>query len=79
MRTLLAEAIGTMLLVLLGDGVVANVVLNRTKGQNGGWIVITVGWGVAVALAGWDYSWIPVIGPIVGGIFGAGAYFFIGF
>lgn len=51
MQTLLAEAIGTMLLVLLGDGVVANVVLNRTKGQNGGWIVITMGWGVAVALA----------------------------
>jgi glycerol uptake facilitator-like aquaporin len=38
-----------------------------------------VGWGVAVALAGWDYSWIPMIAPIVGGIFGAGAYFFIGF
>ena len=51
MQTLLAEAIGTMLLVLLGDGVVANVVLNRTKGQNGGWIVITLGWGVAVAMA----------------------------
>ena len=51
MQTLIAEAIGTMLLVLLGDGVVANVVLKRTKGQNGGWIVITVGWGVAVAMA----------------------------
>ncbi len=51
MQTLLAEAIGTMLLVLLGDGVVANVVLNRTKGQNGGWIVITLGWGVAVAMS----------------------------
>jgi glycerol uptake facilitator protein len=51
MQTLLAEAIGTLLLVLLGDGVVANVVLNRTKGQNSGWIVITVGWGVAVAMA----------------------------
>lgn len=51
MQTLLAEAIGTMLLVLLGDGVVANVVLNRTKGQNSGWIVITTGWGVAVAMA----------------------------
>ena len=51
MQTLLAEAVGTLLLVLLGDGVVANVVLNRTKGQNGGWIVITVGWGVAVATA----------------------------
>ena len=51
MQTLLAEALGTMLLVLLGDGVVANVVLNKTKGQNSGWIVITVGWGVAVAMA----------------------------
>jgi len=51
MQTLLAEAIGTMMLILLGDGVVANVVLARTKGNNGGWIVITVGWGVAVALA----------------------------
>jgi glycerol uptake facilitator protein len=51
MQTVLAEAVGTMLLVLLGDGVVANVVLNRTKGQNSGWIVITIGWGVAVAMA----------------------------
>jgi glycerol uptake facilitator protein len=51
MQTYLAEAIGTMMLVLLGDGVVANVVLSRTKGQNSGWIVITMGWGVAVALA----------------------------
>src|SRR5215471_11583062 len=51
MQTYLAEAIGTMMLVLLGDGVVANVVLARTKGQNSGWIVITMGWGVAVALA----------------------------
>jgi glycerol uptake facilitator protein len=51
MQNLLAELIGTALLVLLGDGVVANVVLNRTKGQNGGWIVITMGWGVAVAMA----------------------------
>jgi glycerol uptake facilitator protein len=51
MQTLLAELLGTMVLVLLGDGVVANVVLNKTKGQNSGWIVITVGWGVAVAVA----------------------------
>ncbi len=51
MQTLLAEAIGTMMLVILGDGVVANVVLERTKGQNSGWIVITTGWGVAVAIA----------------------------
>jgi len=51
MQTLLAEAIGTLILVLLGDGVVANVLLARTKGQNSGWIVITIGWGVAVAIA----------------------------
>ena len=51
MQTFAAELVGTMLLVLLGDGVVANVVLNRTKGNNSGWIVITVGWGVAVAMA----------------------------
>jgi glycerol uptake facilitator protein len=37
--------------VLLGDGVVANVLLQRSKGQNSGWIVITTGWGVAVAIA----------------------------
>jgi glycerol uptake facilitator protein len=51
MQSFLAEAVGTMMLVLLGDGVVANVVLNRTKGQNSGWIVITTGWGLAVAIA----------------------------
>ena len=43
-----AEFIGTTLLVLLGDGVVANVVLNRTKGRQGGWVVITLGWAMAV-------------------------------
>jgi glycerol uptake facilitator protein len=46
-----AEWIGTALLVLLGDGVVANVLLNKSKGQNSGWIVISVGWGLAVTLA----------------------------
>ena len=51
MQTLLAEVIGTMILILLGDGVVANVVLDRTKGQNSGWIVITAGWAIAVAVA----------------------------
>ena len=43
-----AELIGTMLLILLGDGVVANVLLKGTKGNNGGWIVITLGWALAV-------------------------------
>ncbi len=51
MESVLGELIGTMVLVLLGDGVVANVLLARSKGQNSGWIVITVGWGVAVAIA----------------------------
>ncbi len=47
----LAELLGTMILILLGDGVVANVLLKQTKGNNGGWIVITAGWGCAVAIA----------------------------
>jgi glycerol uptake facilitator protein len=51
MSTYLAELLGTMILVLLGDGVVANVVLKQTKGNNSGWIVITAGWGFAVAIA----------------------------
>jgi glycerol uptake facilitator protein len=48
MNPYLAEFIGTALLVLFGNGVVANVVLARTKGNSGGWIVITAGWGLAV-------------------------------
>ena len=51
MQSYLAELLGTMILVLLGDGVVANVLLQRSKGQNSGWIVVTTGWGVAVAIA----------------------------
>ena len=43
-----AELIGTMFLILLGNGVVANVVLKGTKGNNAGWIVITTGWALAV-------------------------------
>lgn len=42
------EFMGTLVLILLGDGVVANVVLNKSKGQNSGWIVIATGWGLAV-------------------------------
>lgn len=51
MSATLAELIGTMILILLGDGVVANVVLKQTKGNNGGWIVITAGWAFAVTVA----------------------------
>ena len=50
MASLLAELIGTMLLIILGDGVVANVVLKKTKGNSSGWIVITTGWALAVAI-----------------------------
>jgi glycerol uptake facilitator protein len=45
---LLGEILGTMLLILLGDGVVANVLLGKTKGNNSGWIVITTAWALAV-------------------------------
>ena len=53
-----AELIGTMLLILLGDGVVANVLLKGSKGQNSGWIVITAGWGFAVAMAIYITGWV---------------------
>lgn len=51
MNTFLAELIGTALLILLGDGVVAGVVLRGTKNENAGWIVITFGWALAVTFA----------------------------
>lgn len=48
MSILVAEILGTMMLILLGNGVVANVVLKGTKGNDSGWIVITTGWALAV-------------------------------
>lgn len=51
MNAYVAETVGTMILILLGDGVVANVLLARSKGQSSGWIVVTIGWGVAVTIA----------------------------
>ena len=51
MNIFTAEVVGTALLILFGDGVVAGVLLNHSKSQNGGWIVITLGWGLAVAIA----------------------------
>jgi glycerol uptake facilitator protein len=45
---LVGEFMGTLVLILLGDGVVANVLLKKTKGENSGWIVIATAWGMAV-------------------------------
>ena len=56
----LAEFIGTAILILLGNGVVANVVLERTKGHGAGWIVIAAGWGFAV------YTAVVCVGEISG-------------
>jgi glycerol uptake facilitator protein len=56
----IAELIGTMLLVIFGDGVIANVLLNKTKGQNSGWIVISTGWATAIAVA--VYASAPISG-----------------
>jgi glycerol uptake facilitator protein len=51
MEIFTAEMVGTAILILLGDGVVAGVLLARSKAENAGWIVITFGWGMAVAVA----------------------------
>jgi glycerol uptake facilitator protein len=51
MENFLAEVVGTAILILFGDGVVAGVLLARSKAENAGWIVITFGWAMAVAIA----------------------------
>ena len=60
MNEIIAEFIGTFLLILLGNGVVANVVLKDTKGHDGGWIVISLGWGLGVFVG------VAVAGPVSG-------------
>lgn len=60
LNEIFAEFIGTFLLLLLGNGVVANVVLQDTKGSNGGWIVISLGWGLGVFVG------VTVAGPVSG-------------
>lgn len=60
MNEIIAEFIGTFLLILLGNGVVANVVLKDTKGFDGGWIVISLGWGLGVFVG------VAVAGPVSG-------------
>jgi glycerol uptake facilitator protein len=51
MSAFLGELIGTMILIIFGCGVVGGVVLKKSKAENSGWIVITMGWGLAVAMA----------------------------
>ena len=53
-----AEFLGTLILILFGGGVVANVVLSKSKGENSGWIVIATGWGFAVAIAAYITGWV---------------------
>lgn len=60
LNELFAEFIGTFLLILLGNGVVANVVLKDTKGSNGGWLLISMGWGLGVFIG------VTVAGPVSG-------------
>jgi glycerol uptake facilitator protein len=60
MSAFTAELIGTMFLILLGNGVVANVILKGTKGNNSGWIVITTGWALAV------FTGVVIAGPYSG-------------
>jgi glycerol uptake facilitator protein len=60
MNEIFAEFIGTFLLILLGNGVVANVVLKDTKGHAGGWLLISMGWGLGVFVA------VSVAGPVSG-------------
>jgi glycerol uptake facilitator protein len=60
MQPFIGEFVGTMLLILLGDGVVAGVLLKNSKAENAGWLVITVGWGLAVMMG------VYVGGPLSG-------------
>lgn len=60
MSPFIAELLGTMVMILLGDGVVANVVLKKTKGFQAGWITITTAWALAV------FTGVVIAGPYSG-------------
>ena len=51
---MLGEFLGTAILILLGDGVVAGVLLKGSKGENAGWLAITAGWAFAAVRLGWN-------------------------
>lgn len=61
MRLFMAELVGTLLMILLGDGVVAGVLLSKSKAEKSGWIVITTGWAMAVTVG------VYAVGRISGG------------
>ncbi|WP_032123345.1 MIP/aquaporin family protein [Clostridium amazonitimonense] len=63
MSTFMGELLGTMILILLGDGVVANTVLKKSKAEGAGWMVVTTGWALAVAIP------VYIFGPISGAHF----------
>lgn len=76
-KAVLGEFVGTLLLILLGNGVVANVVLAKTKGQGAGWITITAGWGMAVFVAVWcvqDLSGAHINPAVTVGLAAAGKF-----
>lgn len=58
MSIFIGELIGTFLLILLGNGVVAGVLLRQSKAEKGGWIVITAGWAFAVSIAVYTVGWV---------------------
>ncbi|MCD7970997.1 MAG: aquaporin family protein [Alistipes sp.] len=75
--SILFEFIGTAILILLGDGVVANVVLKGTKGQNSGWVVISFAWGLAVFVAAFisgPYSGAHLNPAVTLGLWAAGQF-----
>ncbi|MCU1634749.1 MAG: aquaporin family protein [Micrococcaceae bacterium] len=74
LEVFVAETFGTMLLLLLGTGVVANVALAKTKGNNGGFLMVNFGWGLAVfagvyvaALSGAHLNFAVTVGLLVNG------------
>jgi glycerol uptake facilitator protein len=77
MTDFLGEFLGTMILILFGDGVVAGVLLGRSKAQNAGWIAITAGWafgvmaGIFTARAVGSPGFVNPVGPLAGVLNGA--------